>query len=219
MPVLRGSIDKASPQEERCLNPASGPHPVVRPLPGPMLTLSVSSSDLPPLHAVEPKWDGFRALASVDAGQVVLRSKRGTGIGPAFAEVMAGAGHLPDATTPAGELVVREEGRLAFERLQSRLRRRGTGAGPAAAVWDWAPVGLEGGASEAVVGTVTGSLADPRTLLTDRFDDDGRLQHTGRTTTPTRVASSTAAGPLAPVRRGHPWTGWSFSAGGEAGAR
>jgi hypothetical protein len=32
-----------------------------------------------------------------------------------------------------------------------------------------------------------------------RYDDEGRLQYVGRTTT------------LA--RRGHPWTGWSFSAG------
>ncbi|MFE7814044.1 hypothetical protein ACFU5P_19210 [Streptomyces sp. NPDC057433] len=106
MPVLQGGIDKALPQEKRCLNPASVPHPMVWTLPEPMLTISVNSPDLPLLHAAEPKWDGFRALASVDAGQVVLRSRRGTGIGPAFAEVMAGAEQLPDATTLVGELVV-----------------------------------------------------------------------------------------------------------------
>ncbi|WP_346139646.1 hypothetical protein [Streptomyces coeruleofuscus] len=42
---------------------------------------------------------------------------------------------------------------------------------------------------------------------------EGRLQYTGRTTTPAYAASSTLAGLLAPARPGHPWTGWSFSAG------
>ena len=34
---------------------------------------------------------------SVDAGRVVLRSRHGTGMGPAFPEVVAGAVQLPDA--------------------------------------------------------------------------------------------------------------------------
>ncbi|MFD3730388.1 hypothetical protein [Streptomyces sp. NPDC058632] len=174
MSVLQGGIDKASPQEERRLNPASVPHPMAWTLPEPMLTISVNSPDLPLLHAAEPKWDGFRALVSVDAGQVVLRSRRGTEIGPAFPEATAGAEQLPDATASAGELVVWEEDRLVFERLQNRLQRRGTGAAPAAAVWDWTSVGLEGLRARPIAGTVTGSLADPRTLLIGRFDDGRR---------------------------------------------
>ncbi|WP_258053914.1 ATP-dependent DNA ligase [Streptomyces sp. Ru72] len=67
--------------------------------------------------------------------------------------------------------------------------------------------------TEAIVGAVTGTLASPRTLLLGRFDDCGRLQYVGRTTTLAQTASSTVAGLLAPARRGHPWTGWSFSAG------
>ncbi|MFI7406026.1 hypothetical protein ACIBW9_37110 [Streptomyces sp. NPDC049541] len=67
--------------------------------------------------------------------------------------------------------------------------------------------------TEAIVGAVTGSLAAPSSLLLGRYDDDGRLQYTGRTTTPTRAASGTVASLLAPGQRGHPWTGWSFSAG------
>ncbi|MEW2259656.1 ATP-dependent DNA ligase [Streptomyces sp. NPDC047869] len=67
--------------------------------------------------------------------------------------------------------------------------------------------------TEAIVGAVTGTLAAPRTLLLGRFDDRGRRQYIGRTTTLTQRASSTVAGLLAPARRGHPWTGWSFSAG------
>ncbi|MDH6521968.1 ATP-dependent DNA ligase [Streptomyces sp. SAI-135] len=71
---------------------------------------------------------------SVDQGQVVLRSRRGTQMAAAFPEVVSGAGQLPDATAFDGELVVWENGRLAFERLQDRLHRRGAGALRAAEV-------------------------------------------------------------------------------------
>ncbi|GGW85793.1 hypothetical protein AB0E64_38425 [Streptomyces caelestis] len=67
--------------------------------------------------------------------------------------------------------------------------------------------------TEAIVGAVTGALAAPRSLLLGRYDERGRLQYTGRTTTLTQTASSTVAGLLAPAGPGHPWTGWSFSAG------
>ncbi|MFD9223500.1 hypothetical protein ACFWDI_26665 [Streptomyces sp. NPDC060064] len=56
-------------------------------------------------------------------------------------------------------------------------------------------------------------MAAPRSLLLGRYDDDGRLQYAGRTTNLARTASSTFDGLLTPSRRGHPWTGWSFSAG------
>jgi ATP-dependent DNA ligase len=94
-----------------------------------MLTSPVPDYDLRPGWAAEPKWDGFRALVSVDAGQVVLRPRRRTELAPAFPEVMAGATQLPDTTALDGELIVWEEGRLAFERLQ----RRGAGTARAAA--------------------------------------------------------------------------------------
>ncbi|WP_229888896.1 ATP-dependent DNA ligase [Streptomyces mirabilis] len=64
--------------------------------------------------------------------------------------------------------------------------------------------------SEAIVGAVTGS---PRTLLLGRYDDQGRLQYVGRTTTLARATGAAVGGFLAPAQRGHPWTGWSFSAG------
>ncbi|MFG2351874.1 ATP-dependent DNA ligase [Streptomyces phaeochromogenes] len=103
-------------------------------LPEPMLTETVHSPALPPLSAAEPKWDGFRAALSVDGGQVVLRSRRGTQMAPAFPEVVAGAGQLPDATALDGELIVWDAaGRLAFEQLQNRLPRRGPAALQAAA--------------------------------------------------------------------------------------
>jgi hypothetical protein len=67
--------------------------------------------------------------------------------------------------------------------------------------------------TEAIVGAVTGPVAAPSGLLLGRFDDDGRLHYTGRTTPLARAESGTVAGLLAAARRGHPWTGWSFSAG------
>ncbi|MEV5177323.1 hypothetical protein AB0L10_41195 [Streptomyces flaveolus] len=66
--------------------------------------------------------------------------------------------------------------------------------------------------TEAIVGAVTGSFALPSSLLLGRYDDHGRLQYTGRTTTLAQAASSAVAELLAPARRGHPWTGWSSSA-------
>ncbi|MFI5887671.1 hypothetical protein [Streptomyces sp. NPDC051554] len=101
-----------------------------------MLTTPTPSLDLKPGWAAEQKWDGFRALIAVDAGQVVVRSRRGTAMGPSFPEVVAGAVQLPDATALDGELIVWDTtGRLAFERLQNRLARRGTGAARAAEEW------------------------------------------------------------------------------------
>lgn len=104
-------------------------------LPEPMLSTLVASPDLPTKSAAEPKWDGFRALFSVDAGRVMLRSRRGTDMALAFPEIVAGSGQLPDATALDGELVVWEAGRLAFECLQDRLQRRGAGAARLADQW------------------------------------------------------------------------------------
>ncbi|MEU3787466.1 ATP-dependent DNA ligase [Streptomyces sp900129855] len=260
-----------------------------------MLAAPVSDPALLPGWAAEPKWDGFRALLSVDAGRVVLRSRRGTEMAASFPEIVAGAVQLPDATAFDGELVVWDAaGRLAFERLQNRLARRGAGAARAAQEWPahfvafdvlrlsgtdttgwpyrrrraalesvfaaraliapwvlcpsttdpdtvrewltWTSVGIEGvlfkrlgdpyrpsgrgwqkykvrETTEAIVGAVTSSLTAPRGLLLGRYDGHGRLQYTGRTTTLTRTASTTVAGQLASAQPGHPWTGWSFSAG------
>ncbi|GHF36247.1 ATP-dependent DNA ligase [Streptomyces griseosporeus] len=97
-------------------------------LPELMLTTAVPQPALPPGFAGEPKWDGFRPLVSVDANRVVLRSRRGSDLGPAFPEILAGTGRLPHQTALDGELVVWDAaGRLAFEQLQTArpVRRRG----------------------------------------------------------------------------------------------
>ncbi|MEU3491233.1 ATP-dependent DNA ligase [Streptomyces massasporeus] len=263
-------------------------------LPEPMLSSPVPEPRLRPGWVAELKWDGFRALLSVDAGKVALRSRRGTEMGPAFPEIVAGAAQLPDATALDGELVVWEEGRLAFERLQNRLQRRGAGAARAAdealahfvafdllrlsgtdttswpyqrrraaleslfaarrltAPWalcpsttdadavrewlTWGAVGIEGvvykrldgryepgvrgwlkykvrETTEAIVGAVTGPVASPRGLLLGRYDDQQRLQYVGRTTTLARATGTAIGGHLTPGEPGHPWTGWTFSAG------
>ncbi|MEW2615012.1 hypothetical protein AB0937_33490 [Streptomyces sp. NPDC047880] len=80
---------------------------------------------LQPGWAAETKWDGWRALLSLDAGRLVLRSRRGTDLSSAFPEIRSAVSQLPDATALDGELVVWEHDRLAFERLQGRLQRRG----------------------------------------------------------------------------------------------
>lgn len=50
--------------------------------------------------AKAPAWGsvGLPGALSVEAGTVVLRSRRGTDMGPAFPEIVAAAGRLPDAT-------------------------------------------------------------------------------------------------------------------------
>jgi hypothetical protein len=92
-------------------------------LPEPMLTVAVDNPAQPAGWAAEPKLStGFFVLAiansaslprprrlhravldcqgalSVEAGTVVLRSRRGSDMRPAFPEIMAAAGRLPDAT-------------------------------------------------------------------------------------------------------------------------
>ncbi|MER5372685.1 ATP-dependent DNA ligase [Streptomyces sp. NPDC002553] len=105
-------------------------------LPEPMLAAPVSDPALLPGWAAEVKWDGWRALLSVDAGHLVLRSRKGADLAPSFPEVRSGVTQLPDATALDGELIVWDAaGRLAFERLQGRLQRRGAGATRLAEQW------------------------------------------------------------------------------------
>ncbi|MEU8992859.1 hypothetical protein AB0C98_41865 [Streptomyces sp. NPDC048558] len=65
----------------------------------------------------------------------------------------------------------------------------------------------------AIVGAVTSSLAAPRSLLLGRLDTEGRLRYVGRSTTLSAAAGAAVAPLLSPAAGGHPWTGWTFSAG------
>jgi ATP-dependent DNA ligase len=66
---------------------------------------------------------------------------------------------------------------------------------------------------DAIVGACTGSPAAPRTLLLGRYDTDGHLRYAGRSTTFPQAAGRAVGGFLTRAGDGHPWTGWTFSAG------
>ncbi|MFD8268518.1 ATP-dependent DNA ligase [Streptomyces althioticus] len=265
-------------------------------LPEPMLAAPTPDPVLLAGWAAETKFDGWRGLLSWSRGNLVLRSRQGTMLADAFPEVQAAAVQLPDRTALDGELIVWENGRLAFERLQGRLQRRGPAAARLAEEWPahfvafdllrlegtdttswwyerrraaleqlyaehglsgtwalcpstteqstvddwlahWTAVGIEGvvfkrlrgtyepgvrggwkkykvrHTEDAIVGACTGPAAAPRTLLLGRYDTAGRLRYIGRTTTLPQTAGRALAPLLAPARPGHPWTGWTFSAG------
>ncbi|MFG2030294.1 ATP-dependent DNA ligase [Streptomyces sp. NPDC048825] len=101
----------------------------------------------------------------------------------------------------------------------------------------WAPAGIEGivakrldgpyksrartwvkvrvrHTTEAVVGAVTGARTRPGILLLGRYDSQrGRLRFLGRTTPLGEDAARQVGDLLPPAQAGHPWTGWTFSAG------
>ncbi|WP_079072776.1 ATP-dependent DNA ligase [Streptomyces canus] len=105
-------------------------------LPEPMLATPTPGPTLHPGHAAEPKWDGYRALLGRWTGdRVMIRSRSGGNLTPAFPEIVAAASELPDDTALDGELVVWEDDRLAFERLQQRAHRRAATAARAAEQW------------------------------------------------------------------------------------
>ncbi|WP_381560882.1 ATP-dependent DNA ligase [Streptomyces eurythermus] len=81
--------------------------------------------------------DGYRAQLVVHTGdRALLRSRQGTDMTGSFPEIREAAlAQLPADTGLDGELVVWESDRLAFERLQQRLARRGTGAVETARQW------------------------------------------------------------------------------------
>jgi ATP-dependent DNA ligase len=83
-----------------------------------------SRAALPGGCQYEPKWDGFRALIRVDPDGARIRSRHGTDLTAAFADVAAAAAEqLHAGTVLDGELVVwdPDSGRLDFAALQRRL--------------------------------------------------------------------------------------------------
>ncbi|MEU9438149.1 hypothetical protein [Streptomyces sp. NPDC048252] len=89
---------------------------------------------MPPGSAAQLKWDGYRALAGRWAdGSVATRSRRGSDLREAFPEITEAVRQLRGNTALDCELVLWEGSRLAFERLQQRMRRPGAAAARAAA--------------------------------------------------------------------------------------
>src|SRR5690606_28104844 len=77
----------------------------------------------------EPKWDGYRAAAAVQDDGARIWSRRGTDLTSTFPEIVAALeAQLDPGVVLDSELVVWQDGRLAFEVLQERM-----GRGPRAA--------------------------------------------------------------------------------------
>jgi bifunctional non-homologous end joining protein LigD len=88
-------------------------------------------------HLFEIKWDGVRALASVEPGRWRLWGRQGTDYTLRYPE-LAVLGRLPAGTVVDGELVVCQDGRADFaalrrrhQRLRPPLRRESSGLQPA----------------------------------------------------------------------------------------
>ena len=89
---------------------------------GPMEALLVEQLPDDPGWQYEPKWDGFRCLASRNGDQVELWSKSGKPLARYFPEVAAMIGRLtPERFLLDGELIIEGSEGLSFDALQMRL--------------------------------------------------------------------------------------------------
>jgi ATP-dependent DNA ligase len=99
------------------LAPQTGPPPL-----RPMLARLVH--ELPPAddYLFEPKWDGFRCLATRDGDDVELISRHGRPLGRYFPELTSALGALAaERFTLDGEILAAVGGRFDFEALMGRL--------------------------------------------------------------------------------------------------
>ena len=88
----------------------------------PMLATSAAPFD-DPAYLFETKWDGVRALASVDMGRWRLWGRAGTVYTERYPE-LAALRRFPKGTIVDGELVVIRDGRADFHAVMSRHSRR-----------------------------------------------------------------------------------------------
>ena len=98
------------------------PHPRQPP---PMLLQRADKMRASPDWLFEPKWDGFRTLASVHDGSVRLISRNGHLFTHVFEPITDALRGFPTSIVLDGEVVcVNGKGRPDFEALQARLRPR-----------------------------------------------------------------------------------------------
>ncbi|WP_125776996.1 ATP-dependent DNA ligase [Antribacter gilvus] len=122
--------DKRPPPRPQAASPSGTLAAKARDL-RPMLATAPSGGDLPrggDDWAFEMKWDGFRALAVVEGGEVRLISRSGQDLTVTFPELSALAGMVDGDAVLDGEIVALDkDGRPVFGRLQQRanLRRAG----------------------------------------------------------------------------------------------
>ncbi len=124
MEVERLRTRSALPVQEAA---ALAPHGPLETFPARLQPMLAELGDAPfaqPGWAYEPKLDGYRALAFIHDGRVVLRSRRGQDLTPAFPRIVA---ELEGQGAPAmvldGEIVALErDGRASFNALQNRAQ-------------------------------------------------------------------------------------------------
>jgi bifunctional non-homologous end joining protein LigD len=98
------------------------PHPRQ---PAPMLLSQADALFSSPIWTYEPKWDGFRVLASVREGSVRLLSRNGHPFTKLFAPISDAIRGFPISLVLDGEVIaINDRGRPDFEALQARLRPR-----------------------------------------------------------------------------------------------
>jgi ATP-dependent DNA ligase len=85
---------------------------------------AISATELPegPEWQYEPKWDGFRCIASRDGSEIELQSKSGQPLGRYFPDITQALGRLSAAQFILdGELIIPVDGAPSFNDLQLRL--------------------------------------------------------------------------------------------------
>lgn len=106
--------------------PQMAPAAKVAPLPGPVAPMLASQGDgafSDPAWIFEPKFDGIRAIAHLDHGNVELRSRRKRSLTSQYPALVAAVQAQPaNSAIFDGEIVAFDEtGRPSFERLQQRM--------------------------------------------------------------------------------------------------
>lgn len=93
--------------------------------PAPMLLRKADKMLSSPDWTYEPKWDGFRVLASIRDGHVRLVSRNGHSFTNLFGPVSNALKGFPVSILLDGEvIVINDKGQPDFEALQARLRPR-----------------------------------------------------------------------------------------------
>lgn len=88
----------------------------------PMEALAATELPVGPEWQYEPKWDGFRCIASRDGAAVELQSKSGQPLGRYFPDIVEALSAVPAKRFVLdGELVIPVDGDLSFNELQLRL--------------------------------------------------------------------------------------------------
>lgn len=91
--------------------------------------LARSAERIPPGHAYEPKWDGWRALLARDGDRVEVWSRHGTDLSGFFPELEAAAlAQLPEQCVLDGEIVIIRGNTLDYTLLASRHSSRSRAA-------------------------------------------------------------------------------------------